>query len=52
VGEIVAKHSTWLFIAWWAGGAWMFYFADAPTLVRRNITGGVLHVDAGSHIMS
>jgi cytochrome c oxidase accessory protein FixG len=28
------KHSIWLLIAWWTGGAWVLYFADAPTLVR------------------
>jgi cytochrome c oxidase accessory protein FixG len=28
-----AKHSVWLAIAWWTGGAWVLYFADAPTLV-------------------
>jgi cytochrome c oxidase accessory protein FixG len=28
------KHLTWLMIAWWTGGAWVLYFADAPTLVR------------------
>jgi cytochrome c oxidase accessory protein FixG len=39
VGEIVAKHSLWLFIAWWTGGAWVLYFADAPTLVRELATG-------------
>src|SRR6516165_3073228 len=39
VGEIVAKHSTWLFIAWWTGGAWVLYFADAPTLVKQLATG-------------
>ncbi|EJW09624.1 Type cbb3 cytochrome oxidase biogenesis protein CcoG, involved in Cu oxidation [Rhodovulum sp. PH10] len=33
VGELVAKHSIWLIIAWWTGGAWVLYFADAPTLV-------------------
>ncbi|MFG1359821.1 cytochrome c oxidase accessory protein CcoG [Xanthobacter pseudotagetidis] len=27
------KHSVWLLIAWWTGGAWVLYFADAPTLV-------------------
>ncbi|MFS8037318.1 cytochrome c oxidase accessory protein CcoG [Xanthobacter sp. AM11] len=26
-------HSVWLLIAWWTGGAWVLYFADAPTLV-------------------
>ena len=28
------KHFFWLMIAWWTGGAWVNYFADAPTLVR------------------
>ncbi|HEX2552424.1 MAG TPA: cytochrome c oxidase accessory protein CcoG [Microvirga sp.] len=28
------KHGLWLLIAWWTGGAWVLYFADAPTLVR------------------
>lgn len=27
------KHTVWLLIAWWTGGAWVLYFADAPTLV-------------------
>ncbi|WP_190291780.1 cytochrome c oxidase accessory protein CcoG [Roseibium aggregatum] len=27
------KHFFWLMIAWWTGGAWVLYFADAPTLV-------------------
>lgn len=30
----VAKHFIWLIIAWWTGGVWVLYFADAPTLVR------------------
>jgi cytochrome c oxidase accessory protein FixG len=34
VGEIIAKHAIWLGIAWWTGGAWVLYFADAPTLVK------------------
>ncbi len=29
-----AKHTLWLLIAWWTGGAWVLYFADAPTLVH------------------
>jgi cytochrome c oxidase accessory protein FixG len=29
-----AKHALWLLVAWWTGGAWVLYFADAPTLVR------------------
>jgi len=37
-GELVAKHGIWLFIAWWTGGAWVLYFADAPTLVRELAT--------------
>jgi cytochrome c oxidase accessory protein FixG len=27
------KYSIYLFIAFWTGGAWIMYFADAPTLV-------------------
>jgi len=29
-----SKHFLWLMVAWWTGGAWVLYFADAPTLVR------------------
>src|SRR5215471_21246099 len=36
--EIAAKHTVWLFIAWWTGGAWVLYFADAPTLVKELAT--------------
>ena len=36
--EIVLKHSIWLMIAWWTGGAWVLYFNDAPTLVKQLIT--------------
>ncbi|MCC2098651.1 MAG: cytochrome c oxidase accessory protein CcoG, partial [Hyphomicrobiales bacterium] len=32
------KHATWLMIAWWTGGAWVLYFADAPTLVYNLAT--------------
>ncbi|QRG07437.1 cytochrome c oxidase accessory protein CcoG [Xanthobacter dioxanivorans] len=32
------KHSVWLLIAWWTGGAWVLYFADAPTLVKELAT--------------
>ena len=28
----------WLMIAWWTGGAWVLYFADAPTLVKELAT--------------
>src|SRR5215510_3716673 len=36
--ELTAKHTIWLLIAWWTGGAWVLYFADAPTLVRQLAT--------------
>jgi cytochrome c oxidase accessory protein FixG len=38
VREKIAKHFVWLMIAWWTGGAWVLYFADAPTLVRQLAT--------------
>ena len=38
VTEKVLKHSIWLLIAWWTGGAWVLYFADAPTLVVKLAT--------------
>jgi cytochrome c oxidase accessory protein FixG len=28
------KHFLWVMVAWWTGGAWVLYFADAPTLVK------------------
>ena len=33
-GRLALKHFVWLMIAWWTGGAWVLYFADAPTLVK------------------
>jgi cytochrome c oxidase accessory protein FixG len=36
--EVALKHFIWLMIAWWTGGAWVLYFADAPTLVRELAT--------------
>ncbi len=33
------KHWVWLLIAWWTGGAWVLYFADAPTLVKELASG-------------
>jgi cytochrome c oxidase accessory protein FixG len=36
--EAILKHSLWLAIAWWTGGAWVLYFADAPTLVKQLVT--------------
>ena len=34
-----AKHAIWLVIAAATGGAWIFYFADAPTLAKQFFTG-------------
>jgi cytochrome c oxidase accessory protein FixG len=34
IRKVATKHFLWLMIAWWTGGAWVLYFADAPTLVR------------------
>jgi cytochrome c oxidase accessory protein FixG len=33
------KHAIWLAVAVATGGAWIFYFADAPTLLRDFVTG-------------
>jgi cytochrome c oxidase accessory protein FixG len=35
----VSKHAIWLLIAAATGGAWVFYFADAPTLLGALFTG-------------
>ena len=34
LGRKLVKHMLWLVIAVATGGAWVFYFADAPTLAR------------------
>jgi cytochrome c oxidase accessory protein FixG len=34
-----AKHASWLAIAAATGGAWVFYFVDAPSTLRRIFTG-------------
>ncbi|MBB6414396.1 cytochrome c oxidase accessory protein FixG [Mesorhizobium sangaii] len=39
LGLRVSKHATWLVIAAATGGAWIFYFADAPTLVGEVFSG-------------
>ncbi|MDB5649517.1 MAG: ccoG [Hyphomicrobiales bacterium] len=36
--QALIKHWAWLMIAWWTGGAWVLYFADAPTLVYNLAT--------------
>ncbi len=33
------KHTIWLAIAFWTGGAWIMYFVDAPTLTMQFWTG-------------
>lgn len=35
----VTKHAIWLMIGILTGGAWIFYFADAPTLLIDFVTG-------------
>lgn len=35
----ISKHIVWLLIAAATGGAWVFYFGDAPTLFREIFTG-------------
>ena len=39
IGKRVAKHGIWLLIAVLTGGAWIFYFADAPTLAAQLFSG-------------
>lgn len=39
IAKKLAKHATWLVIAVATGGAWIFYFADAPTLAYNFATG-------------
>lgn len=34
----ILKHAIWLIISVLTGGAWIFYFADAPTLLRDFVT--------------
>ncbi|MCW2284440.1 cytochrome c oxidase accessory protein FixG [Rhodoblastus acidophilus] len=38
MAQAVSKHALWLLVAWWTGGAWVLYFADAPTLVKQLAT--------------
>jgi cytochrome c oxidase accessory protein FixG len=38
-GKKITKHVVWLAIAAVTGGAWVFYFGDAPTLMRNIFTG-------------
>ena len=38
LGKRISKHSVWLLIGILTGGAWIFYFADAPTLLIDVVT--------------
>src|SRR5262245_19216624 len=38
IARLALKHFLWLMVAWWTGGAWVLYFADAPTLVKELAT--------------
>ncbi|PHR15240.1 MAG: cytochrome c oxidase accessory protein CcoG [Sphingopyxis sp.] len=44
IGKRLLKWSVWLFIAFWTGGAWIMYFADAPTLVADFWSGNAAFV--------
>ncbi len=44
LGLRTVKHAIWVLIAVATGGAWIFYFADAPTLLREVVTGGAAPV--------
>jgi cytochrome c oxidase accessory protein FixG len=39
IGKKVSKHAIWLIIAVATGGAWVFYFGDAPTLFMQIFSG-------------
>lgn len=39
IGRRTLKHGLWLIVGMLTGGAWIFYFADAPTLARGLWTG-------------
>jgi len=48
VWKRLRKWSVWLFIAFLTGGAWIFYFADAPTLQRAFWSGEAPFVAYGT----
>ncbi len=39
IAKRVSKHAVWLVFAVATGGAWVFYFSDAPTLAHQLFTG-------------
>ena len=44
VAKRVSKHAIWVVIAIATGGAWVFYFTDAPTLAAQLFTGQASYV--------
>ncbi|NUB29826.1 4Fe-4S binding protein, partial [Azospirillum brasilense] len=46
LGKKAAKHAAWLLIALLTGGAWVFYFNDAPTLALE-----MLRFEASSSVL-
>ena len=44
IGRRTLKWSIYLVISFWTGGAWIMYFADAPTLTRDFWTGNAASV--------
>ena len=44
IAKRLTKWSLWLLIAVATGGAWVFYFADAPTLARELVSGTAPYV--------
>ena len=48
IGKRALKYGIYLTIAFWTGGAWIMYFADAPTLVREFWTGQAAFVAYGT----
>lgn len=48
IARRLLKWSVYLTISFWTGGAWIMYFADAPTLVREFWSGQAAPVAYGS----
>ncbi|KQX23276.1 MULTISPECIES: cytochrome c oxidase accessory protein CcoG [unclassified Sphingomonas] len=44
IGRRLLKHGSWLLVGLVTGGAWVFYFADAPTLLRDLVHGEAAYV--------
>ena len=48
VAKRVSKHTIWILIAIATGGAWVFYFTDAPTLAHDLMAGQASYVVYGA----